>query len=33
VNAVVVSVVALTLIPIAYAAKISSSDEPGKAIG
>lgn len=33
VNAVVVSVVALTLIPIAYAAKISSSDQTGKSIG
>ena len=33
VNAVVVSVVALTLIPIAYAAKVSSSDQTSKAVG
>ncbi len=33
VNAVVVSVVALTLLPIAYAAKISSSDQTGAVLG
>ena len=32
VNAVVVCVVALTLLPIAYAAKISSSDQTAKAL-